>query len=262
MNIASKTIILTGAASGIGYALLTQLAAYDTTIIAVDIQSDALDAVCQKLENQPADIQPFIGDMTQSSEIDRLFERVEHIDIFIANAGFAYYEKLNAPDWQHIERIYQLNTLSPIYAATQMAQHNQGRDYKMVITASAMGHWALPGYALYSSTKAALHSFATAYRQELDDPNTLMLVYPIATRTNFFERAGETAQQIAPTPFPSQTADEVAHAIIKGIEQDKQAVYPAMIFRIVKFLNRVLPIQWLNRQLETRAFKNWLSKQK
>ncbi|MGB7342173.1 MAG: SDR family NAD(P)-dependent oxidoreductase, partial [Phototrophicaceae bacterium] len=66
MIIIGQTIILTGAASGIGYALLTRLAAYDTTIIAVDIQSDALDAVCQKLENQPADIQPFIGDMTQA----------------------------------------------------------------------------------------------------------------------------------------------------------------------------------------------------
>lgn len=257
MYIRDKTIILTGAASGIGRALLTQLASYKTTIIAVDIQDNALNELCQSLATQAATIETFIGDMTQPSDIDRLFEQTPQIDIFIANAGFAYYEKLEQADWHHIERIYQLNTLSPIYTTIKMAQGNHGRDYKMVITASAMAHWALPGYALYSSTKAALHSFAVAYRQELDDPNRLMLVYPIATRTNFFEQAGEV--QTAPTPFPSQTADKVARAIIKGIETDSQAVYPALIFRIVKFLNRLLPIQWLNRQLETRAFKHWLA---
>ena len=142
-----------------------------------------------------------------------------------------------------------------------MVELNNNRPYKVVITASAMGHWALPGYALYSSTKAALHSFATSYRMQLDDPAKLMLVYPIATRTNFFERAGEDSKQIAPTPFPSQTPDYVAKQIIEGIKADRKAVYPSIIFRIVKFLNRFLPIQWLNRQLENRAFKRWLARQ-
>lgn len=96
---------------------------------------------------------------------------------------------------------------------------------------------------------------------QLDDPSKLMLVYPIATRTDFFERAGEASKQIAPTPFPSQTAAYVAKAIIKGIKADNQVVYPSIIFRIVKFLNRFLPIQWLNRQLENRAFKRWLANQ-
>ena len=265
MKLDKKTIILTGAASGIGQALLRQLAQVTSTIIAVDINSEDLEVACDALKASPAYIVPFTSNMIQAEDIDRLFEfaltEFGAVDIFIANAGFAYYERLDSPNWQHIEQIYQLNTIAPIYSATKMAHINQGRSYKVVITASAMAHWALPGYALYSSTKSALDSFATAYRSQLSDPSTLMLVYPIATRTNFFERAGKNTNTAAPTPFPSQTADYVATQIIKGIETDQQSLYPSIIFRVVKFLNRFLPIQCLNRQMEQRSFEAWLSKQ-
>ncbi|MEM9952371.1 MAG: SDR family NAD(P)-dependent oxidoreductase [Chloroflexota bacterium] len=258
MQLISKTIILTGAASGIGQTLLMYLAQYNTTIIAVDINETQLRNTIQQLGDTQAKIISCIANLTQQVDVDRVFDityqHTDHIDIFIANAGFAYYEKIDGADWQHIERIYQLNTISPLYSALKMAQ--QGRPYKVVITASAMAHWALSGYALYSSTKAALHSFATAYREEIGDPNSLMLVYPIATRTSFFDAA---AKNTAPTPFPSQTAEYVANRIIKGIEADKKAVYPSLIFIVAKFLNRFLPIQWINHQLESARFKRWLA---
>lgn len=265
MQLNNKTIILTGAASGIGQALLTQLAQITSNIIAVDINSEGLEAICDALNSSPAKITPLTLNMMHAEDIDRLFEfalaEFGTIDIFIANAGFAYYERLDTPDWQHIEQIFQLNTITPIYSATKMANINQNRSYKVVITASAMAHWALPGYSLYSSTKSALDSFATAYRTQLSDPNSLMLVYPIATRTDFFERAGENANTVAPTPFPSQTADYVATQILKGVETDQQNLYPSIIFKVAKFLNRFLPIQWLNRQMEKRSFEAWVSKQ-
>ena len=58
------------------------------------------------------------------------------IDLFIANAGFAYYEKIEKPDWDHLTRIYQLNVFSAIYATEKMQDLNKGRPYKVVMTAS------------------------------------------------------------------------------------------------------------------------------
>ncbi len=87
MQIAHKNIILTGAASGIGKALLNQLLDFEgVKIITVDFD---------KIENVSDKIIPFVCDLSQQSEIDRLFEfaiaQFQAIDIFIANAGFAYY---------------------------------------------------------------------------------------------------------------------------------------------------------------------------
>ncbi|MEO1289256.1 MAG: SDR family NAD(P)-dependent oxidoreductase [Chloroflexota bacterium] len=103
MNIANKTIILTGAASGIGQALLTHLAQYNTTIIAVDLNETQLTNTIQQLGDTQAKIISCIANLTQQADVDQVFEfahqHTDHIDIFIANAGFAYYEKIEGADW-------------------------------------------------------------------------------------------------------------------------------------------------------------------
>jgi short-subunit dehydrogenase len=178
------------------------------------------------------------------------------IDLFIANAGYAYYEKIQKPDWEHIARIYQLNVFSAIYSAEKMKALNAGHPYKVVMTASSIGHLPLPGYAIYSGTKAALHAFAQAYRYELENPTSLMLVYPIATRTNFFNTAGEEV----PVMWPNQPADVVAKAVVKGIESDRTSVYPSRLFRLFSISERILPfIRNILQGWEYRRFKQWLT---
>jgi uncharacterized protein len=76
-------------------------------IIAVDLN---------KIESLSEKVIPYICDVSKPTEIDRLFEfALSHfstIDIFIANAGFAYYEEINQPDWQRIEKIFQVENES------------------------------------------------------------------------------------------------------------------------------------------------------
>ncbi len=119
------------------------------------------------------------------------------IDLFIANAGFAYYERLTRAHWQRMASLFHVNVVSPLYAAVRMAEINGTRPHRTVIVASAMGRLAIPGYAMYSGSKAALHRFAEAYRYELADPTSLTLVYPIGTRTRFF-----VAENDRPAPIP------------------------------------------------------------
>ncbi len=256
MNLDGKRIVITGAASGIGLATLKQLARRNLQIIAVDINEFALNNVCQSLTNSPAEITPFATDLTDNANIDALFEfvleKLGSVDIFIANAGFAYYEKIEQADWQHIERIYQLNVFSPLYAALKMKEVCGKRPYRMVMTASAMGLLAIPGYAIYGSTKAALDRFAEAYRYELENPAALTLIYPIGTRTSFFDAAS------APRPWPNQTADEVANAIIRGIERGQKSIYPSRFFRMFITLDRMFPfLRRIEQRVENRRFQNW-----
>lgn len=261
MNLENRRIILTGAASGIGRAVLRELAAYPVRIVAVDRDQEKLAASCEEERGETAVITPYICDLSKETAMDGLFDyavtEMGGVDLFIANAGFAYYEKLTSADWTHMEQIYQVNVFSPIYAAVKMQELNGKRPYKVVVTASGMGLVALPGYALYSSTKAALDRFAEGYRLELEDPSTLTLVYPIGTKTNFFDAANA-----APTPWPTQTAVTVARAIIKGIKQDTPAIYPSHTFRAFLSLDRYLPFMHrIEQRLEKRRFDTWLAKQ-
>jgi short-subunit dehydrogenase len=260
MKIDHTRIVLTGAALGIGRALLHELSAYSAQIIAADVDEMALQTTLESIPSSRAVITPYLADLSLPASVDALFDQalavMDGIDLFIANAGYAYYEKIETPDWNHVAKIFQLNVFSTIYAAEKMQAINADRPYKVVMTASAIGHVSLPGYAIYSATKAALHHFAEAYRFELNDPRMLMLVYPIATRTNFFDAAGNNV----PVPWPTQSAETVARATLSGIQQDRTFIYPSGLFRLFRFLERFLP--FLRKDLqdwENRRFKQWLA---
>jgi short-subunit dehydrogenase len=258
MKLDRACVVLTGAASGIGREVLRLLALYQMQVIAVDVDAALLAEVCEELATGLARIIPFVCDLSSFQAVDDLFtytlSQVGGVDLFIANAGFAYYEEILQPDWKHIECIFQVNVFTPLYILEKMQALYAGQPYKVVITTSAMAHIGVPGYAFYSATKAALDRFADVYRWQMDDPGKLMLVYPIGTRTNFFKTAGEGT----PYSWPTQSPKTVAQAILRGIRHDRQSVYSSSIFSLVLLINRIFPpLRWLVQYLEQRRFIHW-----
>jgi short-subunit dehydrogenase len=241
MKINQACTIITGAASGIGLALLQRLSASGARIVAADIRKEPLEQICSQLAGVYRDIIPFVGDLSIKEQVDDLFTYAQstfgNIDLFIANAGFPYYELLRVANWNHIEQIFQLNVFSPIYSFQKMRQLQPNGKWKLVIVASAMGLMAMPGYALYSATKAALHRFSEGIRLEMDNQQQLMVVYPITTRTGFFKAAGGDP----PVPWPSLSPESVADCIVRGIRNDRREVMPSRLFALILFLNRFQP---------------------
>lgn len=255
MNLESKNIVVTGASSGIGLELVKGFLSKGCKVVAAsrNINKDLLELEglyhCQ-------------CDLSTPEGIEKLFEyalqKLGSIDVFVANAGFAYYEKLTEADWEHISSIFNLNYKSVIYSAQKMKQLKGSEPFNFVTTSSGMAILPLPGYALYSSTKAALKGFAEAYRWELDNRQYFQVVYPIATKTEFFKNAGGS-----PIPWPSQEAQIVAKSIIKGIEKNRNSIYPSKLFYSLTLLNRVFPFVFkLYAYIEFKKFKQWLTNKK
>jgi short-subunit dehydrogenase len=263
MKLEGSRIVLTGAASGIGFALLDRLAGIPCQIVAADLSEEALRTAVGRLVSPAAHITPFVGDLGDEHAVNALFDRagvaMGGIDIFIANAGFAYYEAFGPTTWEHIERIQRVNVTSPLYSVGRMQALHAGddADFMVVITCSAMGRLGLAGYALYSATKAALDRFAEAYRAERPRGH-LLLAYPISTRTRFFN----SSQSRVETPLfpPTQSAETVAAAILAGIERDARSVFPSRLFRVTAFFNRFLPLLSLSKRIAQRQFLDWQSR--
>jgi short-subunit dehydrogenase len=252
MDLTNKNIILTGASSGIGLDLLKKLAPFPCKIIAVARTIDKIDAEFDRVVKYPCDI-------SRKENIDKLFEfaieKLGNIDIYIANAGFAYYGRIEGPDWDEIDKIYRTNVFSAIYAAEKMKALKGDKPFSVAITASAMSFLSYPGYSLYASTKAALHGFATGYRSELGKGQRLQMIYPIGTRTNFFNQAGPKT----PIPWPTQTSDKVASAILKGLMNEKNSIFPSKLFQSMNILNGYLPFIFRGIFLfENFKFHRWL----
>lgn len=255
MQLIGKNVVITGATSGIGLEILKKLIENKCNIVVGDI------CINNKLDSKF--VEYVKCDVSKKEDIDNLFSaalnKFPKIDLFISNAGFAYYEKISQPDWEHIDKIFDVNVRAGIYIALKMKELYEKEEYNFVITDSAMGLLAIPGYALYSGSKFAIKGFSDAYRYELTKNQHYQVVYPIATKTNFFKNAGKDI----PVAFPTQTAEKVAKKVIKGIKKNKKNIYPSALFRFMDILNRIFPFIFkIYCKVNDKKFKKWLEENK
>ncbi|MBQ6333067.1 MAG: SDR family NAD(P)-dependent oxidoreductase [Clostridia bacterium] len=256
--IQNQTIVITGASSGIGKTMLEMLAAKENNNRIV-----AASRSIGKLEGFGDNVTLFPCDLSTQAGVDALFAKAEEvftkIDILICNAGAPYYERYDYEDWGRIERIFSLNTFSCMYSYSKYLNHLNGQEGRLMFTISAMGEMALPGYALYAATKFAMKGFQQAIRLETPKNLKITCVYPVATKTNFFEvgGAGHKVEQ----PFPVQTAEAVAKAAIRGVEKGRKQVYPCPVYLPSRVLMNVLPpVRSLYLKSQYRMLQRFLAR--
>ena len=234
MDLNGKRCVVTGASSGIGFATLRALAAKGARVLAAARKVEAI-----AKEAIPG-VAVFSCDLSGKEGVDALFEKAREelggIDVFFANAGFAYCERSDDPDWEHIERIFELNVVSPMYSFERLRKEKGEEGFYFIATASAMSYMSLPGYAAYGATKAAVHMFGRTAAYELGKGQRIATVYPVATSTKFFDAASAGY-----VPWPTQSPEKVAAAIVRGMEGDRAAIYPLGAFRLMNAVFSLLP---------------------
>lgn len=243
MKVKASRCVVTGASSGIGLEVVRLLLDKGATVLGV---SKDMSSCPIKHDN----FFSFSCDISTKENVDALFSHaidlLGDIDLFYANAGFSYWGKETKADWNRIEDIFNVNVFSVFYSLQKLKELKGNRSFNFSITASGMSFATLPGYALYGATKGALKSFAEGYRYELNQNQVLTVIYPIATKTNFFSIANTTH-----IPSPVQEVEVVARKVLRGIEKDKKEVYPFFLFRVLLVFFNVFPITkrlYLNSQ--------------
>jgi short-subunit dehydrogenase len=249
-------VIVTGAGSGIGLELIRQLYPQTQKILAVDYLPEAL----KSLQSEFPKLNTLCADLSLKEGNGIILAWVHahwtHVDFCFANAGKAEYGEASQQNWQEMDCLFQLNVHSPIQLGLALKQAFPDHSLRHVITCSAIAYWAIPGYSLYGSTKAAILQWAESLWAERAG-DWLTLVFPIATATSFFDAAGTDI----PKAFPLQSPREVATAMLMGAAKGKKKIFPSILFRSLLFLNRFLFfVQPLAQYLEYKKFKNWLSK--
>jgi short-subunit dehydrogenase len=234
--ISGKNIVLTGCNSGIGLEVLKLFVKSNNRVLAVDRDVDNL------VKFDPERVIVMEKDVSSARAVDEIFARAEElfgfIDIFYANAGYAYYEEVSYCDWDRVQRIFETNVFSPIYTYQKYLRYLNGRPVCLAVTISAIGEMAMPGYAIYSSSKFALNGFQQAIRLEAPANLQITCLYPVATDTNFFKVANAVEFE---KPFPVQKPDVVARKMVSGIEHGKKYVSPCFLFAVSKVLMGLFP---------------------
>jgi len=158
MDPEGSTIAVTGAAGGIGGALVRELVARGAgTVVAADLDADGVQRLSDELGS--GQVQPRALDVADEAATRELVDEIEReiapIEVFFANAGISTGSDMETADetWR---RQWEINVMSHVYAArTMFPRWIERGDGHLVMTASMAGILSAVGDAAYSATKHA-----------------------------------------------------------------------------------------------------------
>ncbi len=225
MDVVGKTIVVTGAAAGIGRALAERFihdgAAH---VIASDI-SPALSKTCSEIGAHP-----IAADVGSEDSIVSLIQQTEEqfgpIDLFVANAGIGGMPGgAEVPDeeWQ---KIWDINVMHHVWAARHMVPRwiERGGGY-FLTTASAAGLLSNLGTAPYTVTKHAAVGFAEWLSiTHADDGIKVSVLCPQGVRTAMTEGDHPAVTNVVAHGLIEPT--NVADAVIAGLEAESFHILP------------------------------------
>jgi short-subunit dehydrogenase len=244
----SRIIGITGASAGIGRAVALRLARDGASLAICARRSDRLSEVAAEIESAGGHALPFVGDVTREhdmAEFVRLsLERFQRLDVMVCNAGFGVAGAIDQMPTEQMRKLLEVNYLGTYYAARAALPvfRLQGRGH-LVIVSSIVGKRGVPFMGAYSATKFAQVGLAESLRSELAGSDIhVTVVFPVSTETEFFDvMSHETGAVVRRSRGPSQSADQVAHAIARAIEHPVPEVYPYAKSRGLVWLNALAP---------------------
>lgn len=238
--------VVTGASSGIGYELAKQFAqnGFDLLVTAtgssINEAAETLEKLGAKVETVQTDLATYDGVETLYNKIKALGQPVEAIAI---NAGVGVGgEFARETDLQDELNLINLNVVSSVHLAKRvvkdMVERGEGR---ILFTSSIAALMPGPFEAVYAASKAFIHSFSEALRNELKDTGvTVTALMPGPTDTNFFHRA-----EMDDTKVGASEKDDPAVVAKQGFEalmKDKDAAIAGSLkTKIQGAVSKVLP---------------------
>lgn len=166
-SVEGKTILITGAASGIGKAAALQCAEMGAKVVLLDLNGEGLNAT--KAELPEGSVETYALNLTDYDVLCEVVSKFPKLDGVASNAGIFYSMMAKLSDKKDMEKIFQINTFSHICLVQQlMEQKKLNKGASIVFTSSMSGVFCgAVGGSLYGATKSALAGYAKALAVEL-----------------------------------------------------------------------------------------------
>ena len=158
-SLEGKTILVTGAAGGIGRATSIECAKLGARLVLTDIKEDGLKETLTLLEGEGHSYS--VANLTSQDALDALVADLPQLDGFVSNAGITKPTPVKFINKDDIERIMSINTLAPIYLTQRLLKKKKfNAGASLVFTVSVGGvYTTAPGNAMYGASKGALQVF-------------------------------------------------------------------------------------------------------
>lgn len=210
MKSTGNTILIAGGTSGIGHELAVRLHAAGNKVIVAGRRRDRLDEIAAEHDG----IEGEVFDIADPASIRELFENVTvkhpELNAVLVMAGIMIPEQVLDPDSVGIaERTVETNLLGTIRLVHTFAPFLVDRPEAAILTVtSGLAYVPLPATPTYSATKAAIHSYTDALREQLRDTSVQVIeIAPPLTQTMLVPGVTNTDHAMPLDEFAAEVMD-------------------------------------------------------
>ena len=259
-----KVVAVTGAAGGLGRALVHAFAQVGAQVAALDRDAAALAVLAQETAGTP--LMTAVCDVTRLDDcqaaIAHVCERLGGVDLLINNAGIAHRSAFADTQVDVLRRVMDVNFFGAVHCTHAALPSLRQRGGMVVAISSVAGFSPLIGRTGYAAAKHALHGFFDSLRTELqDDGVDVLIVCPSFIDTGIDRAAlgadGQPAAQARKTTGATTQPAEVAGAILQAAQRRRQLLLFSFTARAAWWLSRLWPTRYaaiMRKRLRAEIF--------
>ena len=254
-----KVALVTGASTGIGYAIAKELARRGANLIisATARSEDKLHELSSEIKDLGSECNIFLEDLSRLNSGRSLYDQIKlqnlHVDLLINNAGYGRWGTFHEVEMEDYTDMIQLNItslseLSHLFIPDMISKGEGG----VINVGSVASLTPVPYSSVYAATKAYVLSLSEGLRYEYRNSNIrIMALLPGATVSNFGQVATaksdklrerlkkRTKRSAAGSVF--QTSHEVAVECLDGFAKDKQFIIPGKGNKRTALITKLMP---------------------
>ena len=218
MTLQNKTIVVTGASSGIGQAITHHLLEAGAHVF----------ALCRRTKDLPAEVTPLPCDLQNPAEIDQTFQHLHDqkitLNALINNAGLAHLSPLTTGDPAQWQAMWQLNVHALALCSQKALPLFPAEGGQIINLSSMSGHRVPPSGGFYAATKFAVRAITEALRAELKAVSNATRVTAISPGfvdtplLDIYFEGRETTLQQTKSDLEMLTPDDIAQTVLHTLQ--------------------------------------------
>ncbi len=259
-DLENRVAVITGAASGIGKALASQLAAAGCRLAISDVNEKDLDALARQLRGNGHEVHSQVLDVADRQAFhdyaDAIFAHYGRVNLVFNNAGVALGATVEAMEYEDFEWLMGINFWGVVHGTKAFLPYlKQSGEGHIVNVSSVFGLVGIPTQSAYNAAKFAVRGFTESLRMELEiegSPVSCSCVHPGGIKTNIARNArmndvshitgADAEKSIADfEKMFRTTADEAAATIISGVRRNRRRILIGSDAYAIDTMQRTLP---------------------
>ncbi len=200
MSLEGKTVLITGAGTGIGSAAAIDTAAAGASVVLIGRRASVLETTAATIRDDGGDAHVLPTDLTRSADVDEaantVLERFGGLDGLVNNAGVGRFAPIEHADHDDLQFMFDLHVRAPVQLIRRFVPTLRERAGAIVNVTSVAGQLAAPNRSFYGATKAAITHLTRSLAKELAPAIRVNAVLPGPVDTPIYDDLDMTPEQL------------------------------------------------------------------